>query len=181
MYQEITFYADMRGTKITPIYVDPVPLMYWFYHGNHPNWKLRRVVKHEMERLWKYGVRFRFSDEFSFEDEPFEETCVIADTSDGVFDWLDGYCGHCGADFKDEGIFCSDDCENEYDIHSSPICQICRQPIVHNQKLHWHHVSYFPERKVPVHNSCHPKIHRTEDYPKLTPPPGDAKKFYGWP
>ncbi len=58
-------------------------------------------------------------------------------------------------------------------------CAACKKPIAKNKGL-WHHVSYFPEKVLPVHHDCHDKIHKKpkSEYPDLTPPKGDSLVFY---
>ena len=57
-------------------------------------------------------------------------------------------------------------------------CSVCYAPILESEKSILHHVSYFPERTVPVHTMCHASIHHRFEYPHLRPPYGHAKKFY---
>lgn len=40
-----------------------------------------------------------------------------------------------------------------------------------------HHISYFPEKIVPVHTQCHVEIHTAPAHP-LRPPKADIIKFY---
>lgn len=41
-----------------------------------------------------------------------------------------------------------------------------------------HHVSYYPERKVPVHRSCHTSIHAGTKYQHLMPDVRQIIRFY---
>lgn len=62
---------------------------------------------------------------------------------------------------------------------SGPPCAACGVPIVEGcQTPIRHHVSYYPERVVQVHQGCHLTIHRTNKYPHLKPPDGDAEEWY---
>ena len=57
-------------------------------------------------------------------------------------------------------------------------CYACKKSD-NNSKIIEHHISYYPEIKVPVHNSCHTKIHRGTAFQELRPNKDDVDKFYG--
>jgi len=47
-------------------------------------------------------------------------------------------------------------------------CEACGEEII--GRICWHHVSYDPEKKVPLHLSCHRKVHTSSDFrPDLRP------------
>ena len=56
------------------------------------------------------------------------------------------------------------------------ICLACnkfkKSPIIE------HHVSYYPELKIPIHRSCHSKIHRGDKYQHLLPDARQVVRFY---
>ena len=66
-----------------------------------------------------------------------------------------------------------DDIVNNY----KPICPVCNKEIEPNQVVN-HHISYFPEKTIPVHKSCHNRIHQTSEFQHLKPKKGEAEKFY---
>lgn len=58
------------------------------------------------------------------------------------------------------------------------VCYACKQS--HNSSMIIkHHISYFPEIIVPVHRSCHTKIHAGRKYQDLKPSKEEVKRFYG--
>ena len=55
-------------------------------------------------------------------------------------------------------------------------CFVCGS----EEKIVQHHVSYFPEKTIPVCLNCHTKIHGDMNFmPELTPPIGDSLTYYG--
>lgn len=61
-------------------------------------------------------------------------------------------------------------------------CGACGLIICKAQRLIMHHISYFPEITMPVHNSCHAKIHAVNhpELKHLLPTKSDTQKFYGY-
>lgn len=99
----ITFFASMRGTSVIPIWEDTRPLFSWkvndefacskdhtgIHHQDAPcptKFRLRELLKAEMRRLAKVGIRTRLS--FYEDSEP--EGLFFGDE--------DKYCAGCGAD-----------------------------------------------------------------------------------
>lgn len=58
------------------------------------------------------------------------------------------------------------------------VCAACRKVILVGEGVVRHHVSYFPEVKVPVHKTCHGKIHWGTDFEKLMPDPRQTIRYY---
>lgn len=171
------FFANMRGTSMIPIWQDSRPLFHYLFKKGGANWKKRRLIKQELENLFKDGCVFRLSYEFPIDNEEFEGTSCSYHEDDGIFIWDDGYCKYCGNDFQEEGSFCSLECETKYlDAVNKP-CPAC------NEKMDFyagikHHISYFPEKIVLVHIKCHNKIHKTDLYTHLRPDAEEIKAFY---
>jgi len=194
-----TFFADMRGTEDVSIWEDTRPLIYWKFEGNFYNWEKRRSIKSELERLFKALCPCRLSF-YLFNNIEFENIGFEINEENGIYNWDDGYCLYCGKDFKDEGSFCSSKCKEEFQNSLIRICEVCGRKVhdwddfdsikpldklctvcnnrmcVHNSVKH--HISYFPEKIIDVHRSCHLKIHRTDSYPYLKPKDSDIDKFY---
>jgi hypothetical protein len=58
-------------------------------------------------------------------------------------------------------------------------CQACHKIIAIGQVLVKHHVSYFPEKIVNIHRSCHSRIHVGKTmYQELRPDPRQVKRWY---
>ena len=59
------------------------------------------------------------------------------------------------------------------------ICFACLKPIIFTRDYIRHHISYFPERIVFVHKSCHSFIHNSHPsrYPELLP---DMRQTIRW-
>lgn len=61
------------------------------------------------------------------------------------------------------------------------VCAFCNTGISPEDRVK-HHISYFPEITIDLHNSCHTKLHRNTNIShflkSLLPPPGHASKFY---
>ncbi len=179
------FFADMRGTKLAPIWNDPRPLFYWIFDNDQPLWKHRRQIKEELLNLEKNNVEYSLC--LVVENLLFEQSNVIGDEVNLIFPWFDGFCEFCGKDFQNDGRFCSIECEkkciekieNEQEeqrlclIKEGPLieCCVCKKNTQENPETvyHKHHVSYFPEEIVITCLSCHQAIHNTEEYPHLKP------------
>lgn len=173
---EGSFYADMRGTEIVPIWSDTAPLFYWKFHSKIPNWKRRRLIKDELVELYALDCPCRLS--FYFHDsEEFERTSTYTDTENCVFDWDDGHCRFCGKDFQNEGSFCSKDCEEKYREKLKTPCAICGEKIDFRKEV-MHHIHYFPEETIFVHADCHNKIHKTNLFPHLKPSKEEIERYY---
>jgi hypothetical protein len=159
----ILFFADMRGTTEVPIWEDTRPLFYYKFDAvNWPDWKKRRRLNEFMSILEENGCECRLS---------FEED-LANDITGG-----NGYCSFCGKDFQDEGLFCSEECEKAQEETYRDNCAKC------GKSLDWksvvqHHVSYSPEKTIPLCRSCHIKIHRDSAESALKPKKGSAKKYY---
>ncbi|WP_363463674.1 DEAD/DEAH box helicase [Halogeometricum borinquense] len=170
----ISFFMDMRGTPVIDIRDDQRPLFYWNIDLEMEDWTKRRLLKEERERLAEHGVPLRLSGArlfFSFSDSgPGEE-----DFLNNPFGPEDGYCESCGRDFSDSGYFCSEDCEREE--RPDRFCGACEERVDAAETIR-HHVSYFPEETVTVCRACHNKIHFSDQYPELTPPEEDIRRFY---
>ena len=162
------FFADMRGTEIVPIWDDPCPLFYWNFDAGLPPWKCRRYIKEELLRLGNNGAKCRLSFYF-MEDPLFDNMNMCIDEEDLIFEWNDGYCQLCGKDFRDEGSFCSPDCEKKFFHNLKKTCPVCGKKIEFEEEVK-HHIKYAPpEKAVFVHLGCHTRIHRTKMYPELKP------------
>lgn len=161
------FFADMRGTNFVPIWEDPVPMIYWNFESNVSHWKCRRLIEEELAKLKNNRVKCRFSDHI--EDDPlFIEASGNLDPENLELYWEKGYCGYCGKDFQAEGRYCSTECENKQIEEWKNTCEACREKIDFGKEI-VHHVSYSPPETVLVHQSCHAKIHRSEQFPDLKP------------
>ena len=66
---------------------------------------------------------------------------------------------------------------NDIVNNHKPICPVCNKEIELDQVVN-HHISYFPEKTIPVHRSCHSTIHHSNKFPHLKPKKGEAEKFY---
>lgn len=166
-------YADMRGTKEIPIWKDTRPLFYWRFTSLTPMWERRRIIKNELVALFKANCPCRLSFHVH-ENEEFRDTSASIDGEHGEYDWDDGYCRVCGKDFRGEGGFCSLECEARNSYRPKPTCEACGKEIEFSEIAH--HVSYYPERIVYVHKSCHQEIHKTDKYPQLKPSQEDMDK-----
>ena len=58
------------------------------------------------------------------------------------------------------------------------ICAACRKVIAAGEGVVRHHTSYFPQIRVPVHTTCHRKIHWGSDFEHLMPDPRQSIRFY---
>ncbi len=173
------YYADMRGTRLVPVWSDPHPLFYALFRPPPPPWLQRRLWSNEVRRLTSgYDVEIRLS---------FEQT---EEPGGLFFEEGDGYCARCGSDFGAEGLFCRT-ClpiveagrrvtESTRKAARMVDCAACGVGIDPRGQLYIrHHVSYFPPNTVIVHLACHAAIHLQGRHPHLAPPKGDAARFYG--
>jgi hypothetical protein len=160
------FFTNMQGTEIVPIWDDPSPLFHWQFKQGTPNWKCRRLVKEEIQRLRKNNVNCRLS--YMIEKDPIFENAggFIGETE---LIWNDGFCQFCGKDFGDEGAYCSKECEEKALDKLKKTCPVCNKKIDFSDQVE-HHIQYRPpEEKITVHASCHGKIHHTKLYPNFKP------------
>jgi hypothetical protein len=74
-YSQVTFYADMRGTREVAIWEDTRPLFYWFFKAPPPDMEVRqRMVKIEWVRLGSVGLRLPTIIE---DEDTWEESSLI--------------------------------------------------------------------------------------------------------
>ena len=140
-------------------------------------WERRRVIKVELRELLKAGCPCRLS--FLAHSSPeFAGASSYIDEEEGIFEWDDGFCRVCGADFRNEGSFCSQKCETKYEESLKTACEVCGEKIELMKEIA-HHVSYFPEKVIIVHQSCHNKIHKTDKFLHLKPSNEEIARFYG--
>lgn len=168
------FFMDMRGTEEVPIWEDTNSLFYWKFY-DIPNWKARRFLKEELKRLIKSKCPFRFS--FEAGNDPIFENVNFLSFSPEYLVIDDGYCKFCGKDFQDDGEFCSKECEDKSLLALGELCEVCGNKIKFGEEV-YHHIGYFPEKKIVVHKSCHNVIHKTDKYPELKPNKEEILKFY---
>ena len=58
-------------------------------------------------------------------------------------------------------------------------CQACHLNIEIGQTVINHHLTYFPEKVIKVHESCHTSIHtQNSKYPELKPDPRQVIRWY---
>ena len=173
------FFADMRGTEEVPIWESTAPAFWGNLDKNIEKWNKRRILLVEIKHLAKEGCKCRVHFYFG-DSDPFEKwhgQFIFADENTGHYEWPAGYCAICNKDFQNEGLTCSNDCKEKFLDSISEKCIACKKRINCGEEV-YHHTSYFPERKVPVHKNCHQKIHRTEEYLDLKPDVEEIKKFY---
>jgi hypothetical protein len=170
------FFADMRSTGEVPIWEDTSPLFYWNFKTFIPNWKRRRMIKKELLFLFEQKCPCRLANEF-WDCTEFENSSCMIDEDEGFYYWDDGYCKLCGKDFQQEGEFCSQSCSALFDDLFKKPCCACGLKMERRKEIK-HHVSYFPEKIVLVHASCHNKIHKTDQYPNLKPNNEEINKYY---
>ena len=200
---EVTFFADMRGTDVVKIWENTEPLFYCKFEDNVPLWKQERLVNAEHLPC---PVRSSF---YSFENtidkfyglESNEANSLGFDYS-GEYMLPDGYCIICGKDFQDDKYFCSDSCfeiakkrDFARSINASVACEICGKKIPHYYKkirnemedmLHiklpalaiLHHTDYANNITMMVCSFCYAKIHHSDDcaYAKYIPIDKKRKK-----
>ncbi|MFB6178652.1 MAG: helicase C-terminal domain-containing protein [Halorientalis sp.] len=153
---------------------DTTPLFYWNIDLDMADWAKRRLLKQERERLAEHGVPLRLSGARQF--------AAFGGTTPGDDDYLsdpfgaaDGYCESCGEDFSGSGYYCSEDCERKE--RPRRFCTACEDRVDIGDTVR-HHISYFPEEIVTVCRACHNKIHFSDQYPELTPPEEEIRRFY---
>lgn len=171
------FYTDMRGTEEVPIWFDTRPLFYWKFNSNKPKWERRRLIKAELLKLFNNNCPCRLSFYAFCDSEDFENTGVEVDEENGIFVWDDGCCRFCSKDFKGEGSFCSKTCEEQYENTLKTPCAVCGEKIDFLKEVR-HHISYFPEKIIFVHASCHNLIHKTNKFLNLKPDKDEINRFY---
>jgi hypothetical protein len=143
----------------------------------------RRFWFEEVGRLVSgHGVRVSGGSQ-SFLEPYYEKT--IDGREIGNPSYGDGFCARCGTDFQSEGFYCpacTPLVAAEAMAARMLACEACGGPIDPSTNFTYirHHVTYFPERVAIVHAVCHADIHLHGKYPNLTPPKGDAERFYGW-
>lgn len=115
---EITFFADMRGTRVFPVDKYPIPVIYW-QTSDKISWRFYRAVKKELRaisevcpyRIHRNKVNGKkWSYERGDYDEPVEN----------------GYCKICGKDLSSQGFLCSKECK-----------KIARQRILQGETIWW--------------------------------------------
>ena len=141
--------------------------LFFFKPNGKETWQTRRARNEEKKLLEDKKIKCRFWDSW------IQETTL----EEG-----DGYCRFCNKDFQDEGWCCSPECEilykNQFD---RGICAVCFAPFTYssNERTIRHHVQYYPEEIVEVHENCHKEIHSgSEEYAYLLPPQDEVNQFY---
>lgn len=184
------FYADMRGTDVIPIWDDPIPLLYFNFDEDIPLWKGVRIKEKEIAILTKNKCPYRFSY-YDCEAEieivyDFEKTEKYFISFHYFYNEIfpDGFCKKCGKDIQKDSYHCSDECR-DFELKRllacrindcESACQICKRKITRwapeimeilgielPEKGIIHHTSYDPEKTMLICNSCHAKIHHSED------------------
>jgi len=77
--KDCTFFADVRGTEIVPIWADSSPLFYVRFTNDYPNWKKGRIINSEIGRLKEKEIRVRLYVEYS------DDESIWYDGSDGFW------------------------------------------------------------------------------------------------
>lgn len=173
----LIYFADMRGVSEEPIWIDPRPVFYWRSANGVPNWQVNRQIKKEIDKFQFLSPISKISASESSKGLGGE-----VDKSDE-----DGYCKLCGKDFRDNGYYCSHECEWKAQRalieRVVPRCSTCNRLIVvtNNEMKYFtdseatvsevirHHISYKDGKTVTVCASCHQKIHKSNDFPELKP------------
>lgn len=196
-FESYRVFADMRGSDVIPIWDDPRPLLYIrgyamdtshfavkypeLYNTNckdefvllrHVPPKIRDSIIGDFRRM---GMKFRLS--FYEEAEPDEfgkfeiHTCLNCDSllKTSELKWCSEQC-------KNEGLAELKSCALSY-CQDLPVCVLCNKKIP-IQSVHVHHITYFPEKTIPLHASCHLRLHKGGSHSELLPPDGDSEKFY---
>lgn len=174
------FFADMRSSDIVPIWTDTRPLFYRKWEKDIPHWKKRRLIKQELEHLYKIGCECRLSFYTPRSWIEFENSSTIID--EGYYYWDDGFCEQCGKDFQDEGSFCSKECEEKHHLSMLNECTICGKKLEYDEEIH-HHVDYKNDVTILVCRTCHAKIHHSTDeaykqYKPINKRPKKKKRKY---
>ena len=152
-------------------------MFYCLPEKNMPLWKVRRRMKIELEELNRSGCFCRLPYNMRAGEDVFAGTHVVIYQEICYYGWNDGYCGHCGKDFQNEGSFCSVECKQKYHDVTLENCKVCNESLEDREYVK-HHVSYFPEEIIFVHRKCHGMIHKTDNYLNLKPSQDDMKRFY---
>jgi hypothetical protein len=142
--------------------------LYWKFKLGVPLWQQRRMIAAEYALLNRNTIPCGIPGFPKI--SPF--TGTAATIQDGKLHCLDGYCKTCGADTKAEEMFCSDECRMKFYSMECPLCKK-RFPF---EKMHEHHIKYFPPEMITVCVHCHKTIHTTNKYPHLRPPLSEQKK-----
>jgi len=158
------FYADMRGTEEVPIWSDTRPAFYWKFNASTPMWERRRLMKTELEKLFKSGCPLRLFF-YAHDSVELSDVSAFIDEENGVFDWDAGFCRSCSKDIQSDDPFCSSECKENYEDSLKETCELCGNKIEPEHKVR-HHVSYSPEKVIVVHPGCHNKIHKTSEFPQ---------------
>jgi hypothetical protein len=137
----------------------------FYFRASNPKWKSVRTSRFEEALLIEHGIKF---------DQTFT---IFEANSDEQGIPEDGFCQFCNNDFQDEGMFCSEEFkrDNQNQIHN--LCEACQEPL-EGRAVTRHHISYYPEQVVSVHQSCHMEIHRSDKYLHLRPADNDTNRFY---
>lgn len=140
----------------------------FYFTLEKPQWQSIRVRRYQEQLLYEHEVKFVPS---------------MRDYNEILGEMgrpQDGFCNFCNKDFQDEGWFCSSECQRLFHDQVKTICEACYQPIddFSGKSSPRHHVSYFPEETIIVHQNCHIEIHRSDKYLHLRPPDDDKDRFY---
>jgi len=138
----LIIFADMRGSKLTPIWRCPYPIIYWRSEIAIPLWLQRRMVLDELLKFEELNCPFRCdADGFGILPPNYEEIRTLFHTGyipEGArceailgekndcgclsYDCPEscrfaircgvGICFVCGKEFNDRGLFCSDACRD---------------------------------------------------------------------
>ena len=137
-----------------------------YFSPKEPQWKSIRNKRFEEAFLIEHGIKF---------DPPIVDSYETVSELTGRPE--DGYCQFCNKDFQDKGVFCNSECERDFKNQVHWLCEACQEPIDIWDAVR-HHVSYFPEEIVNVHQKCHMEIHRTDKYLHLRPAQDDTDRYY---
>ena len=162
-------FLDYRNIGLVPRAIQVEEGPQFRFKVEKPYWKSIRARELQKKLLDENKIKFQLSFYATLER--------LNELNQGK---SDGYCKFCTNDFEDDGLFCSKGCETQYNNQGAVICGACFMPILglNGKSAPEHHVSYFPEETIPVHQSCHLEIHRSDKYLHLRPPEDDKDKFY---
>jgi len=155
------FFADMRSTDVIPIWEDTRPMFYWNFNEEVPMWKRRRLIKRELVALFQEGCECRLSF-YYYDMEELRETSCYIDSSEGIYEWQDGYCLQCNRDIQSDDVFCSEKCHQGYEDTFKNECKICKRKLDWKEEI-GHHIDYKEDITIIVCRSCHSKIHLSKD------------------
>lgn len=170
-FKGVSVFADMRGTDIVKIWEAPCPMIYAFSEET-ADWKKRRAIRHATEECDALGVPYRFS----FYDEYEPDGLMFGDDDE----LPDGSCKLCHEEMDEDGLFCSDKCEQTYKelesfreeaSNTKVKCSICGCELsIFSKNSIRHHVDYDKDKTIWVCRSCHRKIHANKiKHPNLAP------------